>query len=71
MKTAKNIISVFKAVALTAAKAVVACIVWAVCFILSFMANMAGGIIQLAVGCITVLVSVAAFFGFILWLLTL
>lgn len=71
MKTAKNIINVFKAVALTVVKAVAACIVWAVCFILSFVANIAGGIIQFAVGCITVLVSVVAFFGFILWLLTL
>lgn len=62
----------------TAARLVVAvvrmavtAILWAGYLILSLVANIAGGMIQFAVGCIIVLVSVAAFFGSILWLLTL
>ena len=52
-------------------KMVVVVILWAGYFILSLVANIAGGIIQFAVGCIIALASVAAFFGLILWLLTL
>lgn len=57
--------------AMAAVKMVVGVILWAGYFILSLVANIAGGIIQFAVGCIIVLASVAAFFGLILWLLTL
>lgn len=57
--------------AMAAMKMVVGAILWVVFFILSLVANIAGGIIQFAVGCIIVLASVAAFFGLILWLLTL
>lgn len=53
------------------AKMAVGVILWAGYFVLSLVANIAGGIIQLAVGCIIVLASVAAFFGLIIWLLTL
>ena len=52
-------------------KMAVVVILWAGYFILSLVANIAGGIIQFAVGCIIALASVAAFFGLILWLLTL
>lgn len=52
-------------------KMVVGVTLWAGYFILSLVANFASGIIQFAVGCIIVLASVAAFFGLILWLLTL
>jgi len=52
-------------------KVAVGVILWAVYFILSLVVNIAGGIIQLAVGCTIVLASVAAFFGLIIWLLTL
>ena len=52
-------------------KMVVVVILWAGYFILSLVANIAGGIIQFAVGCIIALASVAAFFGLILWLLPL
>lgn len=52
-------------------KMAVGVILWAGYFILSLVANIAGGIIQFAVGCIIALASVAAFFGLILWLLTL
>lgn len=57
--------------AVAAVKMVVGAILWAGYFILSLVANIAGGIIQFTVGCIIVLASVAAFFGLILWLLTL
>ena len=53
------------------ARMAVTAILWAGYFILSLVANIAGGIIQFAVDCIIVLASVAAFFGFILWLFTL
>ena len=53
------------------AKMAVGVILWAGYFILSLVANIAGGIIQFVVGCIIVLASVAAFFGLIIWLLTL
>lgn len=56
---------------MAAVKMVIGVILWAGYFILSLVANIAGGIIQFAVGCIIVLASVAAFFGLILWLLTL
>lgn len=52
-------------------KMVVGAILWAGYFILSLVANIAGGIIQFAAGCIIALASVAAFFGLTLWLLTL
>lgn len=52
-------------------KMTVVVILWAGYFILSLMANIAGGIIQFAVGCIIALTLMAAFFGLILWLLTL
>ena len=57
--------------AMAAVKMVVGVILWIGYFILSLVVNIAGGIIQFAVGCIIVLASVAAFFGLILWLLTL
>lgn len=56
---------------MAAVKMVVGVILWAGYFILSLVTNIAGGIIQFAVGCIIVLASVAAFFGLILWLITL
>lgn len=71
MKTAKYIIRVINAMALAIVKAVAVCIVWAVCFIFSLLANIAGGVIQFAIGGIIILLSVVAFFGFILWLFTL
>lgn len=52
-------------------KMAVTAILWTGYFILSLVANIVGGIIQFAVGCIIVLVSVTAFFGFILWLFAL
>lgn len=55
----------------TVAKMAVGVILWAGYFILSLVANIAGGIIQFAVGCIIALASVAAFFALIIWLLTL
>lgn len=53
------------------AKLAVGIILWAGCFILSVVAGMAERVIQFFVGCIIILVSVAAFFGLILWLFTL
>ena len=52
-------------------KMAVGVILWVGYFILSLVANIAGGIIQFAVGCIIALASVAAFFALIIWLLTL
>lgn len=71
MKTAKYIIRVIKAMALATVKTVAVSIVWAVCFIFSLVANIVGGVIQFAIGGIIILLSVVAFFGFILWLFTL
>lgn len=57
--------------AVAAVKMLMGAILWAGYFILSLVANIAGGIIQFAAGCIIALVSVSAIFGLILWLLTL
>lgn len=53
------------------AKMAVGILLWAGCLILSLVAGIAESVIQFFVGCIMILVSVAAFFGLILWLFTL
>lgn len=53
------------------AKMAVGILLWAGCLILSLVAGIAEIVIQFIAGCIIVLVSLAAFFGLILWLFTL
>lgn len=52
-------------------KVAVGIILWAAYFIGSVVTAVIGGVIQFAVGGIIILVSIVAFFGFILWLFTL
>lgn len=57
--------------AVAVVKMAVGVLLWAGCFILSLAAGIAESVIQFIVACIIVLVSLAAFFGSILWLFTL
>ena len=57
--------------AVAMAKMAVGIILWAGYFILSLVGAVVGGVCEFALGCIIVLLSLAACFGFILWLFTL
>lgn len=66
-----KILNMAARLAKAAIKMVVGIILWAAYFISSVVTAVIDGVIQFAVGGIIILVSIVAFFGFILWLFTL